>query len=242
MSKHDLFEEPEEMGWLATYADLMSLLLVFFILLFSISTIKIEKFKEIFTSVRFSLNTMGTTNAIIELPHEAPTERKPIQKEDVVVPETKTRSELTVMAQELEQMIDTPMLSKEVQIIQKDDRLYIRVNGQALFDPASTDLSYEAEPILQALTKLFKGHPEFEVNIQGHTDNQPIYTEQYPSNWELSAVRATTVLRYFLLEGLPGNRFSATGYADSKPITSNTTADGRAQNRRVEFVLERIKS
>ncbi|MFB9887694.1 OmpA/MotB family protein [Balneatrix alpica] len=242
MSKRDLMEEEESQGWLATYADLMSLLLVFFILLFSISTIQIERFKEVFTSVRFSLTQAGSTNAIIELPHEAPTERKPIQKEDVILPQTQENPEIQAVMQELSEIISTPELSKEVKVVQQDDRLHIRVNGHALFEPGSTDLSYEADPILEALVKVFSQHPEFQINIQGHTDNQPIFTDKFPSNWELSAVRATTVLRYFAYEGLDAKRFSATGFADSRPLTTNQTPEGRAENRRVEFVLERIRA
>ncbi|MFP8965918.1 flagellar motor protein MotB [Pokkaliibacter sp. CJK22405] len=249
MSRNPLLEDnDDEAGWMATYADLMSLLLVFFILLFSISTIEIKKFEEIFTSVRFSLNTHGTTNAIIEFEHEAPTERdKPIVKEEVILPNqseaknSELDTELSEMSSELSEMIQTPMMSKDVQVVTENSRLHIRVKGQALFDPASTDLSYEAEPILESLTALFKKHPEFHISVQGHTDNQPIYTNQFPSNWELSAVRATTVVRYFLLKGITADRFTAEGFADSAPLASNKTSEGRAENRRVEFVLEKIQ-
>ena len=86
---------------------------------------------------------------------------------------------------------------------------------------------------------LFMAFPEYTINIKGHTDNIPIATRQFPSNWELSAIRATTVLKHLISRGIAPKRLTATGYGDKIPLEPNTTDANRARNRRVEFVLEK---
>ena len=89
------------------------------------------------------------------------------------------------------------------------------------------------------MAQLFRENPDYRITIRGHTDDLDIDTVQFPSNWELSAVRATTVLRYFIQQGIDLERMSATGYADFFPLVPNDTVENRARNRRVEFVLEK---
>jgi chemotaxis protein MotB len=113
------------------------------------------------------------------------------------------------------------------------------VDGQTLFDSGDSQLSYEAEFIFNKLIDIFNRYPEYSISIQGHTDNIPINTVKYPSNWELSAIRATTALRYFLAAGFRPERMTATGYADSIPLVRNDTPENRAINRRAEFVLQK---
>ena len=89
------------------------------------------------------------------------------------------------------------------------------------------------------MTAIAREYPEYTINIKGHTDDIPIATERFPSNWELSAVRATTVLKYLIGKGISARRLTATGYGDSDPLVPNTSDRNRAVNRRVEFVLEK---
>ena len=88
---------------------------------------------------------------------------------------------------------------------------------------------------------MFSDHADYRIAIRGHTDDRNIQTRQFPSNWELSAVRATTVLRFFIQQGIDPQRMTATGYADYIPLVDNDSAENRARNRRVEFVLEKEK-
>jgi chemotaxis protein MotB len=106
-------------------------------------------------------------------------------------------------------------------------------SGQATLEPAG-------EPLLNEVTQLLNVDTKHPITVEGNTDNQPIHSSQFPSNWELSASRATTVLRYLLGRGVAAERLSAAGVAALHPIASNATAAGRADNRRVDIVLDRI--
>ena len=118
-------------------------------------------------------------------------------------------------------------------------KIVVRVPGASLFKPGQADLQLKARSLLDAVIKEVNKHPEYKVHIQGHTDDEPISTEKFPTNWELSSSRATAVLRYFVDKGAEPERMTATGYADTFPLGRNDTAPGRAKNRRVEFVLEK---
>ena len=115
----------------------------------------------------------------------------------------------------------------------------VQIRGTALFDSGDAKLKKTAEPILNELIAIFIAYDDYSVNIKGHTDNVPIGTLRFPSNWELSAIRATNVLRYLIKEGINPVRLTATGYGSLMPLVPNTSQKNRAVNRRVEFVLEK---
>jgi chemotaxis protein MotB len=107
-----------------------------------------------------------------------------------------------------------------------------------LFSPGCAELKPEIYPILDKLYEMLKDLPN---PVEGHTDSIPISTEKFPSNWELSTARASSIVRYFIAKGINPERLKASGYADTKPIASNAAPKGRAQNRRVEIVILNIK-
>jgi chemotaxis protein MotB len=111
-----------------------------------------------------------------------------------------------------------------------------------LFNSGSATLNKNALPILDKIARLLFEYPEYNINIKGHTDNVPISTKQFPSNWDLSAIRATTVLKYLIQKGIKPERLTATGYGDVMPLVPNTSAENRAINRRVEFVQEKTEN
>ena len=129
----------------------------------------------------------------------------------------------------------------KVQTLVQRRGLVVRVlTDNLLFDSGSATLQPEADSLLDQVAQLLnldKSHP---ITVEGHTDNQPISSAQFPSNWELSTARATTVVRFMISRGVSAYRLGAVGYADLHPIESNATAAGRAQNRRVEIVLMRL--
>jgi chemotaxis protein MotB len=236
----DIADEEGAPAWMVTFADLVTLLLVFFILLFSISSVETEKFKSVLSSIQLALNDKHpVAQQIIIQTVSSTTEAdiEPILPQPIVEPEKPSDKEQ--LLDDIENMILEQRLGKFVYVYTEGERIIIRIKGTILFPSGDVILFNDAVPIFEDIYYLFKKYADYNIDIKGYTDNSPIATKQFPSNWELSAVRATTVLRFFIDQGIDPTRMSATGYADLFPIASNTTEEGRAQNRRVEFVLEK---
>jgi chemotaxis protein MotB len=131
--------------------------------------------------------------------------------------------------------------SNEVQAVIDQRGLVVRVlTDKLLFDSGSAQLQSAGLPLLREVASLLNVDRTHPITVEGNTDNQPIHSAQFPSNWELSTDRATTVLRFLLTRRVAAQRLSATGYADLHPLASNATGAGRAKNRRVDIVLDRI--
>jgi len=243
----DIAEEEGAPAWIVTFADLVTLLLVFFVLLFSISSIEKEQFKSVLSSIQLALNqnTPVASQIIIQQAPPAsdseidaiiPQEEIPEEPEPEPEPEESDRQDLV---NDIESMILEQRLGQYVYVYTEGDRIIIRIKGTILFPSGDVHLFEEAIPIFDDIHYLFKKYADYNIDIKGYTDDSPISTIRFPSNWELSAVRATTVLRFFIEQGIDPVRMSATGYSDLSPIATNDTEQGRAQNRRVEFVLEK---
>ncbi len=253
-----LLDDDDGPGWITTFADLVTLLLVFFVLLFTMSSVEAEKFAQAMKSIHMSLEDGGMSNSLVELTVDAPTKSpspltteldpsppKPNSKQaqeeqQASDPTPAITQQWRALAEQLQSTIADKSLANEIDVDTPiDGTIVIQVKGQALFDSGSTTLNTQVDQVLDKLLKRFKEQYDFTINIQGHTDNLPLRNSRYESNWELSALRATTVLRYFIRQGISPKRLTATGYGDSVPIDTNETAIGRANNRRIEFVLER---
>jgi chemotaxis protein MotB len=257
MNDDPLFEKEDVADWIFTYADLMSLLLVFFILLFSMTKVSKYTLESALSSIQIAMNSSGANLTQDPEKHSAggvnivkPEEHQIGVNDDFITSDTNTsgvaealeeekREEIEEMTAEIHEQLEISQLSNVVSVQENGDQLIITVDGQTLFESGDAELSWQADYIFEELLKMFQFYYEFSINIKGHTDNIPIRTVKFPSNWELSAIRATTVLRYFLDQNITPQRMTATGYADSVPIAPNDTEDNRALNRRVEFVLEK---
>lgn len=239
----DIAEEEGAPAWIVTFADLVTLLLVFFVLLFSISSIEKEQFKSVLSSIQLALNqnTPVASQIIIkQAPPASDSEIEPvIPQQEIPEEEEPEESDRAELVNDIENMILEQRLGQYVYVYTEGDRIVIRIKGTILFPSGDVQLFEEAVPIFDDIYYLFKKYADYNIDIKGYTDNSPISTVRFPSNWELSAVRATTVLRFFIEQGIDPARMSATGYSDLSPIASNDTEQGRAQNRRVEFVLEK---
>jgi chemotaxis protein MotB len=262
MSARRVVMDESEPGWMVTYADLMTLLLVFFVLLFSISTVKKEKFASTIRSFQLAIGDSG--GSLVPLPEEirAPAIEIPDSLEQnnadqltpliaVVeevqesrapeIPVVETNKELEYLSSSLKDVFASMGVENAVSIGEpRDGKLRIRVKGAVLFESGDSAFKRQMMPIMDGLSDILEKHPEYKVGIQGHTDNIPIETIRFPSNWELSAIRATTVLRYLVRGGIDPERVTATGYGDSLPIGPNDTSEQRSENRRIEFVLEKV--
>jgi chemotaxis protein MotB len=230
----DIIEDEDEAIWLVTYADLMTLLLVFFIIMYAISSINLLKFRSVLASIQFSL---GEKNPGIGLLEIVKTEQ--LDKKVSLADLTGLKSRENEMLGDIEDLIQKKQLGKHIIAQISEGKIYIQIRGKVLFDSGAAQLNDGARPILDKIVGIIQDYEEFNVNIKGHTDNTPISTAQFASNWELSAIRATTVLKYFIDGEVNPMRLTATGYGDLLPLVTNNSAENRATNRRVEFVLER---
>lgn len=230
----DIIEDEDEATWLVTYADLMTLLLVFFIIMYAISSKNLLKFRSTLASIQFS---SGQTNSGIGLLEIVKPEQ--LDKKVSLADLTGLKSREKEMLGDIDDLIQKKQLGKHIIAKISEGKIYIQIRGKVLFDSGAAQLNDDAKPILDKIVGIIQDYEEFNVNIKGHTDNTPISTAQFASNWELSAIRATTVLKYLIDGEVSPMRLTATGYGDLLPLVTNNSAENRATNRRVEFVLER---
>ncbi|MGB8651714.1 MAG: flagellar motor protein MotB [Mycobacteriales bacterium] len=248
--RHPPHEEEHESHerWLLTYADLITLLLALFMMLYAMSVLDLRKyqaFQEAFTQ--------GMGKHVHSLPGKGdpPNGEKlstlpgakvgkptpsPSPVSDQLTP-VLDAEDLRKLKQKLDAEIARTGLQDEIQVDLAPRGLVVNVVSGVLFDSGSAALTPRGEQLLGALGVVFRSMGNALV-VEGHTDSRPISTAQFPSNWELSTARATAVLR-FLISGdhLAETRLSAAGYADTRPRASNGTAAGMARNRRVDIVV-----
>jgi len=228
-------KEPEQNtsgDWLTTYSDMVTLLLTFFVLLFSFSEIDAQKFRNIMSSFQGGTGVLegGTTLEIEEL--DGLDEFDGILEED-----------LEKLKDILEEYADSIGLGSQIVLSVEERGLVIRFMDNVLFDSGKADLKPESIEILKSIAEILN-REEFEerlIKIEGHTDTDPIiYSQDFPTNWELSATRATNVLRYLVEEEkIEGSRVSSSGYSFYRPIAPNDTKENKAKNRRVDIVILR---
>ncbi len=213
-------------GWVMTYGDMMSLLLTFFVLIVSFSSMQEAKFKDAAMSLRKAFGVMVQPEAVIEF-------------NDPLMPryETKPPQELLFEIRELEKALLAQDAAKDVQMEFTPDGVLFRIAAPVMFEPAGTAIQPQSHDMLDTLAD-FLGEQQGEVRVEGHSDSTPIRTSRFPSNWELSAARSGSVARYFQGRGVAPDRIAATGYGEYRPIADNATAEGRQKNRRVEVFLK----
>jgi chemotaxis protein MotB len=241
----DILEAEETAGrWIVTYADLMTLILVFFILLYTLSKFEEESYRSLIQTIQV-LDGEGNQVSVIDYAMRPGRNPEPLQVVEDMLGLNPSRDPIEnqkpIIVTELESMIDNTDLSDSVDLVFEGDQINLQIDGRYLFASGKADLKDSARIIFANLNFLFRQYADYRIAIRGHTDDLDIATTQFPSNWELSAVRATTVLRYFIGEGIDPERMTATGYADLIPLVDNDSPENRARNRRVEFVLEKEK-
>ncbi|QQY80728.1 chemotaxis protein MotB [Keratinibaculum paraultunense] len=229
MRKRRRKEEESNVGnWLTTYSDMVTLLLCFFVLLFSFSEIDAQKFRSIMSSFQGGTGVLegGTT---LDL------------NENLESSEGLLEEDLEELKDILEKYADSIGLGEEIILSVEERGLVVRFMDSVLFDSGKADLKPESKKILKNVADILN-RDEFKdklIKVEGHTDTDPIiYSKKYPTNWELSAIRATNVLRYLVEEGnIKGSRISSSGYSYYRPIAPNDTPENKAKNRRVDIVI-----
>ncbi len=243
---------PKGANWMDTYGDMVTLLLTFFVLLYSFSSVDSNKWERLVAALSGNKSVLLNDTEVKELEFpdldiQKDTEDSNTDTTQSQEPDkngeisTKNAAELY---QQLKSYIEQNNLSNNVAITKNGDEIRIRFTSNVLFDLGKADIRPDAYNILNDVASALKNYNQTieMVRIEGHTDNLPISTREFPSNWELSTSRAVNVLRYFVeVNGLPATRLSAVGYGEYHPFADNSTEAGRAMNRRVDFVINVIE-
>lgn len=224
-------EESEAKQWLITYADMITLLLTFFVMLLAISSLDTERFEEVMNSIQF---TMGASQAMGGKPGRL--DPQDVMRQSQATPSGRQHEPLL---KDLKENMKDKEIKDSLAIRVQGNKIILRTQKDVLFHPGSAILGPGSHKMLDLIAKIVKDHPGYRLDIQGHTDPKPIKTAKIADNWELSALRATAVLRYLIKKRVSPRRLTATGYADTDPLAPNTSPENMAKNRRVEFVLEK---
>jgi chemotaxis protein MotB len=218
--------------WVISYADLVTLLFGFFILLYATAQTDVVKFaalsRGLAEAFHVPVKNEGATNGVLQGSSGIISGKTDISR---------ITSDLEFVRSVVSEETGKAGVPGQILVTREDDHIVIRMADSLIFPSASADLRDNALPLLEIVAKAVKALPN-EIRIEGHTDNVPVGTDRYPTNWELSSARATAVLRTLVEHsGIPSTRVFAAGYGEQRPIATNLTPEGRALNRRADIVI-----
>jgi chemotaxis protein MotB len=219
---------------MVTFSDLMTLILVFFILLFSMSVVDGQKFRAIAESFSQKQIFEYMPSAI---EFENPVEVRLDERNESDYAEKNVDVNMDELLKEVTEFLENHELTEQISATRDERGVVLVLQERALFESAEAELLPNAKPFLSKVGTLLEAIPNI-VKVEGHTDSRPISTFRYPSNWELSGARASRVIRFLIdTHNLEPSRFIATGYGDTRPVVPNTTAENLQINRRVVIVI-----
>ena len=255
--------------WLATYGDMITLVLTLFVLLYSFSSIDAVKWDRLVSSLsgtpfvaiqaldpnRIGPETREDDRDLNDDSERDAEDKEPEKEQELheveALPTEETNAEMSEVKERFDELfmkitehIEDNHLETKLNVEMLDDFIILHITDSTLFD--SSGRAYvkdESKEMLNNVADLFSEYNSIIkiINIEGHTDDRPIHTEEFKSNWELSTIRAVNVLRFFLaITDIDNSKFCASGYGEYHPIATNETAEGRAINRRVDFLIESI--
>lgn len=222
--------------WLISYADFITLLFAFFVVMYAISVVNIGKYTMLSEALGDAFGGHGAaskSNTMVEmeaLPLAAIIAHKRAEAAK------RDRERLELLARKLNSSLAPLVNSGKVRVTQTERGVTVEINASVLFDEGAAELGGNARDTLAAVADLLKDDPHA-IEVEGHTDNTPIGNPAFPSNWELSAVRASTVVRLFAANGVAESRLAAVGRGANRPVASNDDPAGRARNRRVAITI-----
>jgi len=251
--RRDSEEHENHERWLVSYADFITLLFAFFVVMYSLSSINEGNYRVLSDSLvqafrSISINESGKQIimppvAVVSSPVVPPAPR-PQQTQTPSPDEAKAEEQrqqnarkMRSMADEIRSVLGPMTRDGQVSVSEGAFGITVEINASLLFAPGEAVLGAEAVAALRAVAGVIST-ASFPVTVEGHTDNVPISTYRFPSNWELSAVRASSVVRLFVGSGVAPERLTAAGYADQRPVADNATEEGRSRNRRVAILIE----
>lgn len=219
-----------------SYADFITLLFAFFVVMFAVSQVDQKKVGRFTEAVNQATN-VGIFETSGGQPVETIQSDKPIEGKGVPLEPPPAPISMGTIRQRLSRSLSAALDAGRLTLVDGRDGLIVRLRDAAFFESASASIREEVMPDLEAVARTLKDLKN-EVRIEGHTDSVPIRSNVYRSNWELSAARAAGVLTFFVeTSGLEEGRMSVAGYGSQRPLASNDTQEGRSQNRRVDIVV-----
>lgn len=237
MRRSRRYEKDIRERWLLPYSDFTTVLLCFFIVMYSLSTIDAEKFEALARVLQQALG--GGGSIVIEAPLSdiGPDAVQPFSKDRVTDDFLADSIQLAVIEQQLRELFEQSGIAAQVEIATEERGLVVSIQDTVLFASGSAELTAFAREVMDDVGLVLLQTANY-IRVEGHTDNQPIHTVRFPSNWELSVARSTCVIQYLIARhNFPPERLGATGYGEYRPKVSNDTPENRQVNRRVDFVI-----
>ncbi len=225
--------------WLVSYADFMTLLFAFFVVMYAISSLNEGKYRVLSNALNGAFGTTSNPQGVIPdlknqpasiiegLPRIKPRPQEPLKKE---------REKMTVVAKDILTVLEPLVREGKVKVTQTSRGVSIEINASLLFALGEAKLNVDSIQALNAIASVLK-IDNHAIQVEGFTDNLPIKNSTFPSNWELSAARASRVARLFMENGVDENRITAVGQGPKNPVGSNENVEGRARNRRVTITI-----
>lgn len=252
--KKEEMPAPGAPAWTATFGDLMNLLLCFFVMLFAMSTVDAEKFEQVAASLSSSFSVLPAggsafgdgelvSNGVAQLKDlsvysNKMSEGSEKKEEDDAVSEVEQQklAQSEQMAEAMEQTLTQNNVIDAVEIDFTSQYVVLTLNGALLFDSGKADIREESMPVVDTIGEMLKSYTDNIIEIEGHTDNVPIHTQRFKNNNELSSARALAVAEFYIEnKGIDPAKLKYSGRGEYVPVADNGTAEGRAQNRRVEI-------
>ncbi|MDP2761018.1 MAG: flagellar motor protein MotD [Sideroxyarcus sp.] len=226
--------------WMVSYADFITLLFAFFVVMYGISSVNEGKYKDFSVSMSqvFGQNGKVTEGGVIRLTEDELYFKALVDKRNARLAEKqlKQNERLQNLSKHLNEKLAGFVRKGTMSVSQTERGVTLDINASMLFLGGDATLQPEAVATLRDVAKILL-HEELPVEVEGYTDDLPISTVKFPSNWELSSARASSVVRLFIEQGVRANQLKAIGHADNHPVAGNDNADGRARNRRVTVTV-----
>jgi chemotaxis protein MotB len=246
MARKKIHEEHENLErWLVSYADFITLLFAFFVVMYAISSVNEGKYRVLSDSIVQAFQQKQTSDKMIDMTQKnesiLPGTGKPIgiatpfkvESGKKASPETE---HMKSIAKDVMGAMSSLVKQGQVKVTQSPRGITVEINASTLFPSGEATLQPASAQALSAVAKVL-AETDNPIQVEGHTDDIPIKSPIYPSNWELSSARAAAVVRLLAEQGVPASRMVAIGYADNKPLDTNATPEGRARNRRVNVLI-----
>ncbi len=221
--------------WLVSYADFITLLFAFFVVMYALSSVSEGKYRVLSDSLVSAFGSKMIERvppAAQPLPPVLPPRRitKPSGMQD------RQREQMRGIAHNILRVLDSLVRDGQVKVTQSNRGIAVEINASVLFASGQAQLRADSGRALQRVAQVLATSDQG-IEVEGYSDDTPISTSQFPSNWELSSARASSVVRLFLDNGVAAERLSAIGYGPNRPVMSNDTPEGRARNRRVTVMI-----